>query len=101
MSLINSILGTNVTASKTNAAQQNIAFNTAGYQGTMAGNTAGIYSEQTTATVNFSVTRADNGFILATSDPRKYEDHRYIAATVDELKDLFVAILVQNKMDGA
>lgn len=65
------------------------------------GTSVSMFSEKTSATVAFVVTRADNGFIIATNDHNRFEDHRYIANNLDELKDLFVSILVQNKLDGA
>jgi len=65
------------------------------------GTSVSMFAEKNNATVTFVVARADNGFIIATNDHNRFEDHRYIANNLDELKDLFVSILVQNKLDGA
>jgi hypothetical protein len=49
------------------------------------------------AATTFTVIRALNGYVVSTSDPESYVENRYIASTVQEVKDLVASILVQNK----
>lgn len=53
------------------------------------------------STTNFTVVQAHNGYVITTSNAETYIEDRYIAATVEEVKDLVVSILVQRKIGEA
>lgn len=56
--------------------------------------------EHRLSTTNFTVVQAHNGYVITTSNAETYIEDRYIAATVEEVKDLVVSILVQRKIGG-
>lgn len=48
--------------------------------------------------ISFVVQRALNGYVVISQDTDKYDDCRYIASTVEEVKDLVASLLVQQKL---
>lgn len=109
MSLLNSVFGTSPVGGQTmatNNAAQNVVTNANAYnQAMMAANTVPgpLVSKQKQerelrAATSFTVIQALNGYIVSTSDSESYVENRYIAATVQEVKDLVASILVQNKL---
>ena len=50
---------------------------------------------------NFTVVRAHNGYMVTARNYENDTTDRYIASTVEEVKELVVSILVQNKLDNS
>jgi hypothetical protein len=107
MSLVNSLFGTTgVTGGQTlttnNAAQgmQN-AYNqpmtaNAIHPGPLVSKQRDV--RRLSASTSFTVTEAHNGYVVSTSDAESYVENRYIATTMEEVKDLVASILVQRKL---
>ena len=109
MSLLNSVFGTTgITGGHTmatNNAAQNAVTNANAYnQAMMAANivpgplVAKQVDIRRSPETRFTVLRAHNGYVVTSTDTDTYDEIRYIAATVEEVKDLVASILVQNKL---
>jgi hypothetical protein len=102
------IVGGQTIASGGNAAQ-NVAYNQANAMG-MANSMPGplvatqnhigpsIVSKVRSTEINFTVIQAHNGYMVTSRDYDTDTQDRYVAATVEEVKDLVASILVQRKL---
>lgn len=99
MSFLGTMFGTSPVGGQTMATNLGSAYN----QATMANTVPGPlvskqHQERHLSTTNFTVVQAHNGYVITTTDPTSYLENRYIAATMEEIKDLVASILVQRKL---